>query len=317
LHPFLLQKDWYDTLKWLKEKTPDPDINYYQLYPEPGINKKTGVLNDYSYPEQSYGILTHWSYGHAIVYYAHRMPVANPFQQGIGKEENGKVKELGEAVFFLETNEKTAISYLDQLRARYVITDFKYTDLSRGFFKNMITWVGADMASYKSDDNNSLTKYDESMIVRLHLSDGSQTIIEENLNNENTHLKLGALEHFRILYESETKTNTIFLKNIYKPIKMVKIFEYVKGAKIKGKITSGTEVKIFTEITTNQNRKFMYENQTISAQDGTFEIILPYSIGRQENSDISASEYTIKIGNWTKQIKVSEEDVLTGALISI
>lgn len=320
--PFALDTDWYAIFKWLREKTPDPGLNYYALYNEPGIDKKTGNVNDYSYPVNSYGVLANPDVGHAIVYYAHRFAVANPFQQGIGRKINGKITELGEGVFFLETDEKKAISYLDQLKVKYVVTDSKFASLDAGYFDIMVKWVQGNLDGYLNTPKNSPNKYDNSMIARLHFLDGSKTVIKKELDSNSVNLTMESLNYFRLLYESDTSVRIFPYKNIAnedvaKEIKAEKIFEYVKGAKIKGMATPFQEVVISAKIVTNQGRKFIYENSISAKEDGSFEFVLPYSTGKQEQSDVSASEYELKIGNWIRKIKVSEDDVLQGKIIQI
>jgi dolichyl-diphosphooligosaccharide--protein glycosyltransferase len=313
-NPFTIKNDWYLLLSWLKNNTPDPGLDYYGAYKEPGF--KNGVMQDYSYPQQAYSVLSHWENGHAIEYYGHRIPIANPFQQGIGRKINGKIMELGEGLFFLETNENKAVSYLDQLKARYVLTDAKFAILEFGLFDQMIKLVQGSMDGYIDEPKDSLTKYDNSMIARLHLLDGSQAIIEKKIEDKNIDLKIESLEHFRLLYESETEVTTLSYKDLDRKIKMAKAFEYVKGAHVKGFASQGTNIKISTEITTNQGRIFVYEDEKI-VTNGSFEFIVPYSTGKQENSDVLATEYAVKIGNWDKKVKVSEEDILQGKNINL
>jgi len=312
--PYGLSNDWTLLLKWLKEKTPDPGIGFYDLYPEPGINKETGKVNPYIYPEQAYGVLAQWDFGHAIVYYGHRPAVANPFQQGIGRKENGKVTEPGSAVFLLETDENKAISYLNQLKTRYVITESNLAILDTGSFNIMVKWIQGNMDGYLDEPEDSLTKYDNSMVARLHLLDGTEAIINKKVNGKTIDLAIKPLQYFRLLYESGTTSHIFSYKDSTKDVKAAKVFEYVRGAKIKGVATSGAEVIISTEVITNQGRKFIYQQKTIAKND-SFEFLVPYSTGKQENSDVIASDYTIKIGNYTKNIKVTEEDVLQGKTI--
>jgi dolichyl-diphosphooligosaccharide--protein glycosyltransferase len=312
-NPIRVDNDLYLLLKWLKENTPDPGVDYYALYKEPKANKD--VVEDFVYPENSYGVLSHWERGHAIEYYGHRMPVANPFQQGIGRKENGQVKEIGEGVFFLETDESKAVKYLDDLRVKYIITDNKFA--LPGYFDTMIKAVQGDLIGYTEEPNGVLTKKDNAMISRLHLLDGSQTDIEIKLKEKPVDLTVSSLSHFRLLYESSTTVNNLRYKNINKEIKAFKVFEYVKGAEIKGKTYPGANINISTEITTNQGRNFEYKNETTADSNGKFSFIVPYSTGKQEKSDVTASEYTLKIGNWIRKIKVSEDDILQGKTISI
>jgi dolichyl-diphosphooligosaccharide--protein glycosyltransferase len=315
-NPYVFNSDWQNTLKWLKDKTPDPGLDFYGVYKEPGVNSKTGKVNAYEYPEKSYGILSHWDDGHAIEYYSQRPVIANNFQLGIGRKIDGKVVELGEAVFFIETDENKATSYLDKLRARYIVIDSKFAILEWGVFNGMVKLCQGDMAGYIDEPENMPTKYDNSMIARLHLLDGSKTIIEKKLDDKKINLEIDALNHFRLLYESET-TSTIFPnQSLMKDIKMLKVFEYVKGAKIKGYAPNGSEINVSVEISTNQDRNFIYENKAV-ANNGEYEFIAPYATGNQASSDVVASDYKIKIGNITKKVKVLEDDILQGKIVNI
>ena len=313
--PILLSQDWYDTLKWLRNNTPDPGIDYYALYKAPPIDKKTDKVEPYNYPPQAYGILAEWGVGHDITYYSHRIPIANPFQQGVGQINSDGSVEPGEGTFFLATDEKKAAGYLDQLRAKYVIIDSSLSD-PNGEFRGYISWINGNLNDYTSDNLSSTepTKFDLAMSTRLYFLDGSSASMPKTVNGEKINLVIPSLSHFRLLYESKSD-KSILLENDYKTTKQVKVFEYVKGALIKGFAPSGTNVEISTNVATNQNREFIYQ-QSAEAKDGSFEFVVPYSIGKQENSDTSASEYTIKIGNYTKTIKVSEDDISKGKVIN-
>lgn len=296
-------KDWLDTMLWLKNNTPDPGLDYYALYKG---------ANPYPYPKEAYGVLSVWDYGHAIVYYAHRFAIANNFQQGIGRIENGKVTQLGEGVFFLETDEAKATSYLDQLKAKYVITDARFATLSSSNFSGMVELVQGNLDGYIENSESATTKYDNSMIARLTLLDGTENIIKKKVDNKDITLTISPLSHFRLLYESSIDGLTYTDKNL--PIKEAKIFEYVKGVTIKGFAYPGAEVKISTKVKTNQGREFVYEKH-LKTNDGSFEFLVPYSTGKQENSDTFAEAYTLSIGGYVKKVKVLEEDVLQGKTI--
>ena len=203
---------------------------------------------------------------------------------------------------------------MDQLRVKYIVTDDKFSTLP--LFNSMIRWTQGDMQGYLDQPEDSLTKYDNSMLIRLHYLDGAPTVIEKKVKDKTIDLTSDPLLHFRLLYESETTARALKYKNAEKDIKAGKIFEYVKGAKIKGFAISGIEVNIFTTVKTNQGRTFVYEQKTI-AKNNNFDFIVPYSTGKQENSDVSVSEYTIKIENKEIKIKASELDILEGKTIKV
>lgn len=292
--------DWYDTLKWLKENTPDPGLDYYGLYKEPPFDPATGKIAPYSYPETVYGILASWDFGHIITYYSHRLPTANPFQEGIGKIENGK-EEPGETTFFAETDEEKACQMLSTLKTRYIISDFRgsYAYLA---FPSKLKWADDSLKGYYSQTGDQIVatgKYDHSMAARLQLLDGREFISQEET--------LPALRHFRLVYESKTPSAFMYGFSTWgvDEIKMVKIFEYVNGARITGEAPTGTEVEISTEVKTNQNREFVWQDRQ-AIKDGKFEFVVPY-----------AASYEIKIGSIEKKITVSEKEVLAGSETAI
>ena len=105
-------RDWYNSLIWMRENTPDPFQNpdfYYELYKKPSAGK------GYSYPESAYGVMSWWDYGHWITYIAHRIPNSNPHQTGAG----------GVARFFISQDENSASKILNKLGSKYVIIDNK------------------------------------------------------------------------------------------------------------------------------------------------------------------------------------------------
>lgn len=278
-------EDWYETLKWLRENTPDPGVDYYAYYEEPKFNLETGRIDPYPYPETAYGILATWDVGHMITYYSHRLPTANPFQQGLGRKTNEAI-EAGETTFFIETDEEKASELLDELRTKYVITDIGSAE-ARGGFRTKLLWATGETTGYYSEEDNAPTeKYFESMIVRLHFSDGRD------------------LSRFRLVHESKTNiTSSVFGED--EDFQMIKVFEYVKGAKITGRTTTGTSVEISARIKTNQDRKFTYE-KIFETKDGSFEFTVPY-----------AASYSIKTSFTERTINISEEEVSEGKEINL
>lgn len=285
------ENDWYPALAWLKENTPDTSLDYFDFYREPEVDKPltfseekvrgkaTDRINSYLYPKEAYGVLSRWDVGHMITYYAHRIPVANPFQQGLGDISEEGVTP-GNSVFFIETKEKKAIQYLEDLRVKYVITDISMA--SQVGFSNFLIWLGLDAEQYYFSSTTP-SKFDSSMAARLHLLDGASSSKGEEI--------IAPLEHFRLTYESGKKA--------------VKIFEFVKGAKIIGQTPANSAVILSADVQTNQGRTFVYENTSQVGPDGRFEFTVPY-----------AASYKIKIGRKEKEIKVSEEDVLEGKSIT-
>ena len=138
-HP---RQDWYDSLIWMRENTPDPfqDADfYYELYERPADGE------DYNYPESAYGVMSWCNYGHWITYIAHRIPNANPHQQGA----------VEAAQFFTAQDISQASELLDELGSRYIIIDILIAlhelptePISYGTFHGMIEWANKDLNDF-------------------------------------------------------------------------------------------------------------------------------------------------------------------------
>jgi dolichyl-diphosphooligosaccharide--protein glycosyltransferase len=169
-----LSKDWIESLAWIKSNTPEPMIDYYKQYDQAG----------FSYPAGSYGIMASWDSGHWITFFAHRIPITNPFQDNLGGER-------GAAAFFLSENESRAGDILRSLGGRYVITD---SSMAMESFTSLVPWQNASadttpyikwfLAPVPIDISRlvTTTRYDNSyyqtMVVRLQNFDGSMTVPE-------------------------------------------------------------------------------------------------------------------------------------------
>ena len=185
------EENWYEALRWMRNNTPEPGVDYYGLYAEPPINETTGGREDYSYPPSAYGVMSWWDYGHMITWVAHRIPNANPFQAGIG----GPIESdnPGACVFFIVTDESEANNVADTLGVRYVISDFMMADIWNAFYNKysaMTVWAG------NPEYYNTLSYYYHTMEARLHMFDGASA----NVDGES----IPALAHYRLVHESPT-----------------------------------------------------------------------------------------------------------------
>lgn len=304
--PHTKDEDMYEAMEWLKNNTPQLSVDYYKQYSGPKFNEEENRVEAFEYGEDDYGIICNWDIGHMITYYAHRIPISNPFQQGIGDTGGDNI---GEATFYLETDEDKAVEYAKTLKARYILTDFNISMSSS--FIGIVQAAGADVEEYLDTEENEgeISMYDNSMVVRLHRMDGTQTETAEEI--------IPALSHFRLVWESKTLAG----ENENENIKLVKIFEYVKGATIKGKSDS-EEVIISTNVLTNQNRTFVYKNSVKTEEDGTFEITVPYSTDKEYMDNqteywVFANPYKLDTGSEEIEINVSEEDIIKGNTIEI
>lgn len=304
---YTLNPDWRETTDWLSKNTPDTGVDYYAIYDE----------EDWEYPEEAYGVMSWWDYGHIITFLGNRMPNANPFQYGVAGP-------YGSARFFMTQNESEANEILDHLRTRYVITDY---EMDTGKFWAMSTWDKPDVGVYPyqrtfifpnpNDPNTGMNyplltdQYYPTMISRLHNFDGSYTepgqvhflkymepsvsglsapVVVDGAQTNYTAAKammdsfkkednpgynvilanfgytdpvepVSALQHYRLIYESKTRTTPADMPDV----RYVKIFEYVPGATLPG------EGVLELNVRTNTGREFVYRTESVN---GTF--ILPY-----------------------------------------
>ena len=309
--PYVASEDWIEGLLWMKNATPDPGVDYYQVY----------HADSFRYPDSAYGVLSWWDYGHWITTIAHRMAVTNPFQANLDMA----------AQFFMSRSEKPADLITSENSIKYIITDADMLfdtmqmmmrvysrDATPGQYMGLISIN--DTATGKPVSSIGYRQpFYESMVTRLHVFDGSSMRGERKiLEQEGTPVPgtdmlvifpggpdpeisesitrplkdIEALQHYRLIWESSTSLSTTDEHDIRK----VKIFERVPGATIQGEGT------IELPMITNRGREFTYRQQSIN---GTF--ILPYSTNQTSWPVHATGPYRIK--ETGKVIEVSEKMV--------
>jgi len=200
------------------------------------------------------------------------------------------------------------------------------------------------------------------MEARLHLFDGSRTVITTETIPALQHYRLVHESPLYIIpfaivdaqsdattgwqhYEGDYQSANLEIEQLHRgitmegeqlkrtpdfiqPVSFVKVFEYVKGARIEGKASDGSIVLIEVNVTTSQGREFVYSQTTVS--NGTYVFIVPYSTGGhidgETNFDVFAQIYKIRNGHiegetlvWEmeKEVEVTEEDVMEGKSLSV
>jgi dolichyl-phosphooligosaccharide-protein glycotransferase len=108
-----------------------------------------------------------------------------------------------------------------------------------------------------------------------------------------------ALQHYRLVHESPTN---VFDATSGADIRYVKIFEYVKGAHIKG------EGIIEVPVITNTGRSYVYWQESVNG-----EFIVPYSTTGNTYDVKTTGKYTIK--GTGKQYEVPESAISEGITI--
>ncbi len=322
---------WYNSLEWMRYNTPDPApdpavFSYYGPYvrPPPG--------EPYPYPDTAYGVMSWWDYGFWIETIGHRIPNANPFQAGIG---GGEAQAPGASTFFTAESEDEANEIADTLGVKYVVSD---VEMATGKFYAITAW-DSDTGGYSEwlrigerDEWVPTMRYFNSMEARLHIFDGV------------------SLSHYRLVHESMAgNTAERGYKWVYNMQPMlypdlfenrqqdlpseiaeadtgyVKIFEYVKGAKITGTAPPNSTATLSVPILTNQGRTFEYVQTATTSPGGTVTLIAPYSTdgpisiddGGTQFDTAPAGMYTVTIAGISHQVSVAEDDVLAGNMIEV
>jgi dolichyl-diphosphooligosaccharide--protein glycosyltransferase len=108
-----------------------------------------------------------------------------------------------------------------------------------------------------------------------------------------------ALQHYRLVHESP---NNVFGTTSVVDVRYVKIFEYVKGAHIKG------DGIIEVPVITNTGRSYIYRQESVNG-----EFIVPYSTTGNSYDVKTTGKYTIS--GTGKQYEVPESAVLQGTII--
>jgi len=233
-----------------------------------------------------YGVLSWWDYGNWIVYISKRPAISNNFQTGV--EDS--------AHFFMSESEQEAKAVMDKLKVKYVITD---TPMLNDKFGAIAHFAGKDSKDYFKQVNRTSVSAKEKLlnteIFKLHDRNGA------NLGN------------LRLVHESNVFNVAHNKSNV------VKIFEYVQGAKITGTSSPNKPVNVALYLKSNAGREFKYENKAMADMNGSFEITVPYSTEKTDSGINAISAYKLSVGeNITrKAIYINESDVLNGNRIRI
>lgn len=331
---YVIPTRWVTALDWLGSATPDTGVDYYGLYEK----------SSFRYPDEAYGIMSWWDYGHWITYLSKRIPNTNPFQDHV----------IASATFFASTSENASMKIAKNQESRFVVSDTKmaitkfpaiatWYNSTSGVNSFIMTFTGSDGAVSSFIDR----PFYQTTVVRLQLFDGSATepgnvvytefrdsttgspplllkaestspadaqkrvdafnkaaapgehaVILSNRANQPIE-PVPALRHFRLIYESPKE---ILVQN-YNYYDLVKVFEIVPGAKIRGEGT------IELGLVTNEGRNFTYRQ---NSENGTFTV--PYSTVGTPYEVRPAGKYHIT--GTERYFDVTESDVLEGKTIN-
>lgn len=251
---------WCESLSWLRDNTPDPFGDpdfYYELYELPPPGER------YGYPETAYGIVAWWDYGYWITRIGHRIPICNPSGGATGPvacsfaaQDEASASEIMNksgskyvivdhaiATFKFDVIKKGVydVYYWPQEGKLKPIKLF-YPEYYRSLVIRLYNFDGGQVIpqssmvisyqekvsregkTYKEITSlRSFPTYEEAEAYVLSQESDSYRIVSDNPFV--SPVPLEALEHYKLIYSSESSTMEPGLGMISE----VKIFEYVKA----------------------------------------------------------------------------------------
>lgn len=280
-----IQSDLYNSLIWIKNYTPKTS---YLWKPD----KK---------PE--YGILAAWDHGHYIQYIAERPAIVNNF----GHSLRGDGFKTANYVWSCESEDEL-VSIIEKYNIRFLfLNDFinyinsKYSVYFKpGFIeKNIDFQQGHFGESIPIPNENFFTL----PLPRLWIFDGSSTSFGS------------ALRHFRLVFESENPAFVQYFND--RELKLYKMFEYVKGAKVVGKAAPKSIVFITAHFITNFDREFDWNAAAIADENGNFNAVLPYATAEDNFFIKPLSPYLIYSDGKVVELNITNNDVYQGKNMSV
>lgn len=118
-----------------------------------------------------------------------------------------------------------------------------------------------------------------------------------------------AADRFRLVFESRP------IGKYRAPY--IKIFEVVKGARLRGRTRPGAVVNLSLPVTTNRARHFVYHDQVVSNEDGWFEFVVSYPNRDGPTWLDVAPAYTLTCNGGRVEAHVPEDRVHGGGVILV
>lgn len=274
-----------ETFAWMRDHTPPT-----RFYMRPTQRPEYGVL---------YGSDTSpW-----LISYAHR-PTVGTFWGVLRFDHKERTTDVYR--FFMAEDEATANAICDRNNVRYVVT-WPIIFYVRDFAVYATLDPDRYMVLTRRPDTGEpvfqATPYYYHLIGhRLYDNDG--------VAREEVAVLIPTLHRYRLLYESRSFTDP-FTGNPG----TLKVFEYVKGARLTGCILPGAPVRAETEVVTNQGRQFTYRARTEADSQGRFTLIVPYPTTRVAGGAVTP--YRISALGVERSIEVSLEAVYAGHEVKV
>ena len=285
---FTVPPEFYDAAKWLRHATP-PTLHF---------DSPSAI------PE--YGVLCEWDKGHWIEYIAQRPVLANNFGSHLGRQEF-----VDSIKFYLARSEPEAMAIVRRYNVRYVVTAPLWPNV-----QDYAAIAGQTRVTYVQSDSNTRTlrfspSYASLIGVQLHECDGRSFDLPAG---KDLRLKGPRLPHFRLVYEGNRPDTG---RNEVREIP-IKVFEVVKGARVKGHAEPSATVTASTKIVTNTGRSFEYVATAMTDKQGDFEMLLPYPTDGAAKMPVRAQgDYTLTCGSQKATLRVPESVAEAGGTVQV
>lgn len=281
----VIHPDLYNSMAWIRLNTP-PTRSPWRPVEKP-----------------EYGILAAWDLGHYLQYIAERPTVANNFGyqlRGEGLEDSVRM--------YLHREERDVLELCDRRGVRYLLLTNVFPGMD-----TMGPIIGADFvrdftavaASPGHPGGPMLFPSDRYFALasqRMYVFDGSATTETEAIGN------------FRLVFESERENGEPYLPP---GVKFVKLFERVKGARIRGRATPGLPVNVSIRMMTNFDRFFDYVSLARADAKGNFVVTVPYASSGTTYPVRAVSPYLAMTEKEAAFFQVTEKDIMEGNEIVI
>jgi dolichyl-diphosphooligosaccharide--protein glycosyltransferase len=214
--------------------------------------------------------------------------VANNFQTGVADA----------AHFFVAQDEASASAIMDKRNAKYVMVDYRmgspWGGVANGVFENMPYLAGEDPDSYHMSYLmpvpygskrmiDSSDKYYGSMYSRLFNADGLG-------GRDGLGYDANGLQRYRLIYATQGNDP-------------VKVFEYVKGATIKGMASPGARLELRIDVAMPEANS-TYRSSTTADQAGAYTFTVPYPTSWAAGIVTTGPAYTISSGTSSVEVQV-------------
>lgn len=243
-------------------------------------------------------VLSSWSLGHAIQYYANKPVVVTPFgtDGGAGAMEDS-------AAFFLARDPAAAEAVLERRRVGFVLL---FNVIGEVQTLHGVAAPGLpEPASLVRSLGGASFELTESFLAlpisRLYFHDGSAGRRDA----------LPGLGAYRLLFETASTRPANWVDE-----KQAKLFSVVPGATVRvGNAKPGGKVVVLVPVSTNTGRQFVWATSALADADGRAVLRVPYATGA--NGRVQAARYAVGDGERAVEVAVSEEAVTTGGSVAV